>query len=535
MAKKTVLAFGGNRAELINEWLQSTGRYTVAVPVAAPLAKQLKAADAVVLSDAAVSADDAAAIAAYIKAGGALVVTANAAAARNNGPWLAMLGAPVAARGPATEILVTPLPSANCIMARILPFHITDAPAAPDTSDIPEAEILATFQWKGKTLPLIYARPYGAGHIVCIGLGAAETPWRHPEFQKILTRAVDAALGRKQAKPLKAGVIGYGCSFHMGKHHLQSLRDSAGFEPVAICDLVEERRLEGQADFPGIATYSSYKRMLDKANVDLVVIITEHCSHAKLAVEVLNAGRHVVTEKPFCITVGEADAMIAAARKNRRMLSVFHNRRWDGDYLAIRDVIARGMIGDVFQIEAAMSAHQHPGYWWRSDKRVSGGAFYDWGAHIVDWVLGIAGDRIVEVSGHFQHKRVWHDVTNEDHCSAVIRFQNGTAAHVELSHLAALTKPRWRILGTQGALLNKSYDSEVIKVAAIQNGIRSEAKHAYFKSDWHAYYRNVADHLLLGEPLAVTPESARRVIAVIETAEKSSRAGKALPFPRHCA
>jgi len=539
MPKKTVLNCAGAHAELIDKWLEATGRYTIAPRTSAPLAKQLKAADAAVIacapSGAPLSPEEAAAVAAYAKAGGAVIVIGTATAAYGRTPWNTMLGAEVIAHGPATPLTVTPMPSDNYTLARILPFQITDAPAAPDTAAPSDAEVLATFQWKGRILPLVYTRPHGNGRVVCIGLGATEDAWRHPEFMKIVTRAVDAALGRKQAKPLKAGVIGYGCSFHMGKLHLQSLRDSAGFEPVAICDLVEKRREEGLADFPGIATYSSYKKMLDKADVDLVVIITEHHTHAKLAIDVLNAGRHVVTEKPFCITVTEADAMIAAAKKNRRMLSVFHNRRWDGDYLAIRNAIAEGMLGDVFQIEAAMSAYQHPGYWWRSDKRISGGAFYDWGAHIVDWVLGLANDRIAEVSGHFQHKRVWHDVTNEDHCSTVIRFQNGASAHVELSHLAALTKPRWRILGTQGALLNKSYDSEVLKIATLQNGARTEIKRAYCKSDWHAYYRNVADHLLLGEPLAVTPESARRVIAVIETAEKSSRAGKALPFPKQCA
>jgi predicted dehydrogenase len=152
----------------------------------------------------------------------------------------------------------------------------------------------------------------------------------------------------------------------------------------------------------------------------------------------------------------------------------------------------------------------------------------------VDWVLGLVPAKITEIAGHFQFKRVWHDVTNEDHCNAVVRFANGCCANIELSHLAAIRKPRWRILGTQGGLLDHDDGSDVIQVVACKDGIRVDSKVAYMKSDWHAYYRNIADHLLLDEPLAVTPESARRVIGLIATAEKSSRAAKALPPPKGC-
>jgi predicted dehydrogenase len=178
-----------------------------------------------------------------------------------------------------------------------------------------------------------------------------------------------------------------------------------------------------------------------------------------------------------------------------------------------------------------MGGYHHPGYWWRSDKRISGGAFYDWGAHIVDWVLGLAPGKITEVSGHFQEKRVWHDVTNEDHCHAVVRFDGGCTASIELSHIAAIGKPRWRILGTKGALCQ---EDDGFRLVTHEGGLQRDSRIAYLESDWHAYYRNVGDHLTLGEPLEVTPESARRVIAVIETAGRSSKAGKALPVPRHC-
>jgi predicted dehydrogenase len=330
---------------------------------------------------------------------------------------------------------------------------------------------------------------------------------------------------------MKTGCIGYGPSFNIARLHLESMQ-KAGLEVVAACDLLATRREAAKAEWPGIETYASAAAMLKKSPVELVAVCTEHNVHAQLVIQALNAGRHVVTEKPMCVSVEQASAMIAAGKKNGRMFSVFHNRRWDGDYMAIKDIIARGLLGDVFQIELYMGGYGHPGYWWRSEKKISGGAFFDWGAHCTDWVLGIVPSKIAEISGHFVHKAVWHDVTNEDHCMTGIRFANGCNATIEWSYLSAIGKNRWRILGTKGALLD--IDNNTFQVVTYKDGAKMDCKMPYFPSDWHAYYRNVADHLLFGEPLAVTPESSRRVIGVIETAEKSSRAGKALPPAKGC-
>jgi predicted dehydrogenase len=478
--------------------------------------------------------DQEAGLVSYVKSGGALVGLHCAAASfEKNQAYIAMLGGVFATHSPVMEFPVGISYADSLITRRIRDFRITDELYVLDKFNPEAVTVLATATWKSKPQPMAYTKAFGQGKVFYLALGHDERALMHPEFQKLLRRGVDWTQGRRERKSLKAGVIGYGISFKMGKHHLESMRAAAGFDIVAVCDLVEQRRKEAIDEFPGIQTYASSRRMLARSDVDLVTIITEHNVHAPLALQCLNAGRHVVTEKPFCMTVKEADAMIDAAKKNRRMLSVFHNRRWDGDYMAIKDAVTRGLIGDVFQIEAAMGGYHHPGYWWRSDKRISGGAFYDWGAHVVDWTLGLVPAKITEICGHFQDKRVWHDITIEDHCSTVVRFSNGCSAHIELSNIAAIEKPRWRILGTRGAILDR--DDGKFRVVSYRDGIRLDSEAAYFPSDWHAYYRNVADHLLLDEPLAVTPESARRVIAVIEMSERSSKAGKALAPPRHCA
>ena len=206
------------------------------------------------------------------------------------------------------------------------------------------------------------------------------------------------------------------------------------------------------------------------------------------------------------------------------MATVFHNRRWDGDFRAVRRVVEGGQIGDVFSIECFFGSYEEPRTdWWRSYKNASGGAFYDWGAHFVDWVLQLMPHRIESVTGVF-HKRKWHQVSNEDHCQALIRFEGGRTAYLEQSSLAAIGKARFRILGTEGGI-EQWHGMDALKLVTFDHGTRLESKEPFLSDDWDAFYRNVADHLILGEPLAVTPQSARKVIGVINLAEESSRRG----------
>lgn len=327
---------------------------------------------------------------------------------------------------------------------------------------------------------------------------------------------------------IPCAVVGYGPAFNMGKAHCEYITETEGLKLVAVCDLNPERTTVAKKDFPGIQTYNELSEMLRKVDIDLVTIVTPHNTHAELTIQCLKAGKHVVVEKPMCITAGEATAMIETAKRSKRMLSVFHNRRWDGDFMTIKGVIDKGLIGEVFHLEAFAGDYKHPGHWWRSDKRISGGAFYDWGAHLIDWILQLVPGRVASVTG-FLHKLVWHDVTNEDQVEVVIRFQSGAVADVQLSHIARAPKPRWRILGTKGAILDKRKGS--IQVFTEVQGIPAEMDIEYKESKWESYYKNIAGHLLRGEELAVTPESARRVIAIMEAAEKSAKSGQSEQVP----
>lgn len=321
---------------------------------------------------------------------------------------------------------------------------------------------------------------------------------------------------------INVGIIGYGGAFNMGRQHGQACEET-GMRVVAVCDLDPAREAAAKEDFPSASFHTDYHDLLDVKGLDLVINILPHNLHASVCIDALNLGKHVVVEKPMCMNVAEADAMINAAKATNVMLSVFHNRRWDGDYNTIKDLISEGMIGDVFHIEACMGGFHHPGTWWRSFKEVSGGAMFDWGAHIIDWILQLVPHQVKSVDGYY-HKLRWHDVSNEDHTELVMRFENGATAQVEVSYIAAATKPRWRILGTKGAIVMQGWDR--IEVMVDHEGHVARFDAPMKKSDWNAYYRNVWEHLTQDAELAVKAEESRRNISIIEAAEESSRVGQ---------
>lgn len=138
---------------------------------------------------------------------------------------------------------------------------------------------------------------------------------------------------------ISCGVIGYGGAFNMGRAHANYIEQTEGLQLHSICDISVERTAVAQQDFPAAQTFNDVAQMLQSPDLDLVVIVLPHNLHAPVAIQASQAGKHVIVEKPMCITVEEATQMIEAARAAGKMLSVFHNRRQDGDYRALRELI----------------------------------------------------------------------------------------------------------------------------------------------------------------------------------------------------
>ena len=274
--------------------------------------------------------------------------------------------------------------------------------------------------------------------------------------------------------------------------------------------------------------------MLSDTEVGLVIVGTPPSAHADPVVEALTAGKHVVCEKPFALRVDEVDRMIDEAAARDRVLTVFQSRRWDPDYLALRDVVRSGSIGELFYMESFIGGYSHPCDFWHSHEAISGGTIYDWGSHYFDWILQLFPDAVRTVSAH-AHKRVWHDVTNSDQVRVDLTFANGAEASFLQSDVAGAMKPKWYLLGTRGAVVGEWRDELVpadfparVKVLRPVDGARPNEEILGLPArDEHGFYRNLADHLAWDEALAVTPAEARRTVAVMEAATHSIARGGA--------
>src|SRR6185295_3701418 len=191
---------------------------------------------------------------------------------------------------------------------------------------------------------------------------------------------------------LRVALIGYG---YAGRtFHAPLIGGTPGLELAVICSSRAERV---HADLPGIRVVASPEDACGRPSSDLGVIATPHDSHVALATTALRAGKHVVIEKPVATTLEEARQLAAAAQDIDRVIAVFHNRRWDGDFLAVRDLLNRGVLGNLSQFESHFDRFRpFVRDRWRERAGIGGGLWYDLGPHLVDQALQLFGlpDRV---------------------------------------------------------------------------------------------------------------------------------------------
>jgi len=336
----------------------------------------------------------------------------------------------------------------------------------------------------------------------------------------------------KKPADIKVGCVGYGGAFNMGRQHFNEMA-KAGMTPVAVCEIDPARRKVAEEEFPGIQTFATLGEMLKKSDVNLVAIITPHNTHAKLALQCLKAGRHVVLEKPMAITTAECDAMIAEAKKRKLMVSAYHNRHWDGCILEAVERIGNGQLGNLVRVDCRMGHYGSPGDWWRCSKSISGGVMYDWGVHLLEYALQIIQSDIVEVSGfahngHWAPGSKWKKDSNEDEANAVVRFKNGCMLNLRVSQIEGNGKRGLvEFTGTKGQYVLEGGTFELFTHP--KNGETIVTKGKNKASEGWKFYQNVADHLVKGATLVITGEWARRPIQILDLANRSAKLGKSLP------
>jgi predicted dehydrogenase len=367
-----------------------------------------------------------------------------------------------------------------------------------------------------------------------------------PAFQQILYRVL--RLLAKHFEPHRTygvGLLGYAQS--VGQPHGLGIEATPGLILRAACDLDKERLRQAQQDFPEVKTYDSADGLAMDPEVDVVIVATPPNTHATLSVQMMEAAKHVVCEKPLALSRKEAAAMVEMAEKQRVHLSCHQNRRWDVDYLAIKQALAEGLIGELFYLETFVGGFNHPCGYWHSHDAISGGTTYDWGAHYLDWVVSLIPERVTGVISTRQN-RVWHDVTNADQERIQIRFAGGMEAEFIHSDIAAVRKPKWYVLGTKGAIVGhwrdvSSYETDPIvyfhehHIPATEmvpdltlhhrhhSGQILVQKLALPERKHYLFHRNLADHLLTGEPIVAPLDDSVRVVGILEAAARSAAKG----------
>lgn len=409
-----------------------------------------------------------------------------------------------------------------------------------------DTRVAATTSIRFEHRPTITVRSVGRGRIVATGVTDLHSLRAHRTLGIFVSRLLHP-ISPTHTRDLGVGVVGYGPFGGMGYLHGLAATETDGLALVAAADSAAERIVAARADFPDLTGHASTDDLAADPSVDIAIIATPPVLHAQLALQLLRAGKHVVIEKPMCLRRDDADAIIAAAHDVGRTVTVHQSRRWDRDWLAVRHVIERGDIGDVFNVETFVGGFEHPCRAWHSEESISGGAIYDWGSHHVDWIVQLFGSAPSRVLCS-AHTRVWHDTTNADQLSLWMQWADGREATFRQSDVCAIRRPKFHIEGTRGTIEGHYRPLHTDTVVPGRGHVEQVSHHAEAPVDlmvatydavlgirestiqpapapgW-GFHRNLADHLLLGEPLAVRPEQSRDVVAVLEAGHRSGSTG----------
>ncbi len=547
---RTLVVAGPRQAEALEPWLDYLGRSrAVAVELVSDLGMLARphGFDVVVAhpAESELDSEAEAGLLEFILGGGGFVGLHCTNARWGRAPAYArLMGSAPGLPLPRAQVVSRVSPTNHDITRRLAGDLTLEDTCFPQVGLSADCEVLLSTNWRSCERPVAYVRAAGRGRVFHCGLGEDQSSYAYPPFQELLYRGVRHVAGLDEATGIGIGMLGFGA---IGTEHTAAIDQVPGLELSAVCDRSPVRVAAAIQAAPGARPAADLDELLANSDVDMVVVSTPPNTHAALALRALDAGKHVVVEKPFCLTGREADHLVDAAEASGLTLTVYQSRRWDPDFLALQRLVSEGGLGEVFHLEAFVGGFQHPCHFWHSDAAVSGGVIYDWGSHYLDWILQLIPAEVVQVSAS-HHNLVWHDITNDDHFGLRLRFEGGAEAEFIHSDIAAARKPKWYVLGTKGAAVGH-WRTGVISVRG-PNGVSEETLPvADLPCELHwlrpgpgdrshdqtlvlppsppqAFYRNLAGHLLAQEPLAVTAESARRNIAVMEAATRSAAQGQ---------
>ncbi|MEG9295595.1 oxidoreductase [Mangrovibacillus sp. Mu-81] len=342
-------------------------------------------------------------------------------------------------------------------------------------------------------------------------------------------------------KPINVGLAGYG--FSGQSFHRPLLQHSRNFE---IHTVMSSNKEKVQADLGGVNVVSSLQELLQE-DVELVVITTPNHLHYDMIKQSLTAGKHVVVEKPFVTERTQGEELIRLAEEKGLLLSVFHNRRWDADFLTIRKLIENKKLGDITTYEAHFDRYR-PAVKnrWKENKIEGGGVLYDLGSHLIDQALCLFGKPQWVFADVFSQR---DPEKAEDYFQITLGY--GTARIGLYSRSIVLDPgPRYQLHGHKGSFMKYGMDrqetdlKEGIDPYSASWGMEDEeswgtlslleeeevnkVKLPSEKGDYTQYYQGIFEAVRNNQPIPVRAEEALDVIEIIEACKKSSAENKSI-------
>jgi scyllo-inositol 2-dehydrogenase (NADP+) len=333
---------------------------------------------------------------------------------------------------------------------------------------------------------------------------------------------------------VRVGLVGYGISgaiFHAPL--IQSV------EQLRLAAIVTSRREQVERELPSVRVVSGFGELCNDPAIELVVVAAPTSTHFEIAQAALSAGKHVVVDKPFTLTVQEADALIALAAAKNRVLSVFQNRRWDSDYLTAGKCISEGRLGAVYFYEAHFDRFRpRLKGGWREEAGPGSGTLYDLGAHLIDQALQLFGLPETITADVFRQRE---HAAADDYFHLIL----GYGVRRVILHSSMIVRdpgPRLAVHGDLGSFLKYGIDPQEDALRAgkrprdpdwgtdagdppgsiltIANGTRASIPTE--RGAWQTFYEGIAAAILEDARVPVKPEEARDGLRIIEAALRSA-------------
>ena len=334
---------------------------------------------------------------------------------------------------------------------------------------------------------------------------------------------------------ISVGLVGYGMSGSVFHAPLIECVPELTLKTVVSSDAAKVHRT-----YPNVSVVPTLDLLLTDTDIALVVIATPNEMHYPLAKQALEAGKHVVVDKPFVLSSPQADELIALAHTQHVLLSVFQNRRWDNDFLTIRALLETGVLGDISTYEAHYDRYRPiVRNRWREQAIPGSGILYDLGAHLIDQALVLFG-MPTSVWADIRIQRA--DAKTDDYFHIVL----GYPERVAILHAGSLVResgPHFQVHGSKGSYLKHGLDpqEDMLKAGIRPDdpswGRENEAMYGELSisvgelsvkgkvqtlpGSYQSFYQGIADAILQSKPVPVLPEEARNTIRIIEAARRS--------------